>query len=343
MSNVYDIRNRDRLLDETSLWISRLDRGLDDAEREELRRFLDEPAHRATFLEMAELWDRTDVLSRLSEILPEVEQRPAGRRYAWAAAASIVVAAILGAFAFSINRQDGPAELEHLTSTSVYETTVGERSTISLPDGTAVVLNTNSRLEVEYSPQNRVLLLKRGEIHVDVVADASRPLSVTAGRQLIQAVGTEFSVRISDQHLIELIVIDGAVRIGIREPGTEVAANDEPPTLGDAAPVITAGNIAMLGGPTDTIEVIDMDEIHVKLSWRNGNLIFRGETLEEAMSEISRYTAVEFVFLDEDLKKISVAGMFRANDVDGLLNALRASFNITYERVGDNRVLLSRR
>jgi transmembrane sensor len=82
-------------------------------------------------------------------------------------------------------------------------------------------------------------------------------------------------------------------------------------------------------------------EIAVKLSWREGNLIFRGESLEEAVSEVERYTAVEFIFLDEDAKKVRVAGLFKAGDVDGLLAAFRDHFRITYEWQGDDRILLS--
>ena len=55
------------------------------------------------------------------------------------------------------------------------------------------------------------------------------------------------------------------------------------------------------------------------------------------------YTSVEFVFLDEEAKRIRVAGLFRAGDVKELLIALRENFNITYERVGNYRILLSSR
>ena len=79
----------------------------------------------------------------------------------------------------------------------------------------------------------------------------------------------------------------------------------------------------------------------MKLSWREGRVVFRGESLEAALAEIERYTTVQFVFLDEDLKSRSVTGRFRAGDVDGLLVALRTNFNITHERSDDGRVLLS--
>jgi len=82
--------------------------------------------------------------------------------------------------------------------------------------------------------------------------------------------------------------------------------------------------------------------VAVKLSWRKGNLIFRGESLEEAVREVERYTPVEFVFLDQDLKKIRVAGLFKAGDVRGLLATLRENFDIVYQYTDDQTVLLGK-
>ena len=79
----------------------------------------------------------------------------------------------------------------------------------------------------------------------------------------------------------------------------------------------------------------------LKLSWRHGDLVFRGESLEDAVAEIGRYTTVEFVILDDDLKKVRIAGMFKAGDVDGLLATLRENFDVSYERTGDGKVLLT--
>jgi transmembrane sensor len=110
--------------------------------------------------------------------------------------------------------------------------------------------------------------------------------------------------------------------------------------------LVAAGQEVVIDSTDDALEAvvteaIDSDEIAVKLSWREGNLIFRGESLEDAVLEIGRYTAVQFVFLDEESKKVRVAGLFKAGDVDGLLTALRQNFNISYEWVADDKIVLS--
>ena len=78
----------------------------------------------------------------------------------------------------------------------------------------------------------------------------------------------------------------------------------------------------------------------MQLSWRSGNLIFRGESLETTVSEVGRYTSVEFVIKDEELRRVRVAGLFKTGDVAGFLSSLEANFDIAYERTDDETVLL---
>ena len=101
------------------------------------------------------------------------------------------------------------------------------------------------------------------------------------------------------------------------------------------------GETTILGSPGEEIAKISPEEIAVKLSWREGNLIFRGESLAEAVDEIGRYTSVEFVILDENLKKLRISGLFKSGDVEGLLATLRKNFNISHTRQGKETVILS--
>jgi len=81
-------------------------------------------------------------------------------------------------------------------------------------------------------------------------------------------------------------------------------------------------------------------EIEAALSWRDGNLAFNGETLEEAIAEISRYTSTEFTLKGDEIKKLRVAGIFKAGDVTGLLLSLEDSFNISSKKTGKEEFTL---
>ena len=71
--------------------------------------------------------------------------------------------------------------------------------------------------------------------------------------------------------------------------------------------------------------------------------MFRGETLGQVLREIGRYTTVEFVLLDDELRLEPVGGVFKVGDVQGALNTLENNFGVSYQMVDGNKVLLSRR
>lgn len=371
MNSVVPISASEQRLEIASRWILKMDEGLTEADREGLKVWLAEhPQNTAELLDVAKIWDKMENLSRLADLFPadlfthepaaqdgqaHERARPAlwtRRRFSTrsvvAAAASLVVvvtAAFLLLPELDLDSVVADRLLAQASAAHSYETAIGEQSTVVLPDGTVVILNTNSRISVAYSSAARVLQLHRGEIHVDVAKDLARPLSVVAGDRILQAVGTSFSVEITEDSEIELVVTEGKVVVGIRSPGDLSLGNRPmmvPPLLAQTdSNTVIAGEELLLGAPDAVITPVSAEELEVKLSWREGRLIFRGEPLEEALAEVERYTTIEFVFLDEDLKSRSVSGRYRAGDVEALLIALRLNFNITHEYSGADRVLLS--
>ena len=341
MSNVYDLGNRERLLEEASDWISRLDRGLTADEEHELETFLSRPNARSQLLQLARHWDKLDSLSRLADIMPPAESTRARPRRGWAIAASVLIAAALG-FAL-VRNVDTPLVDDPPPATSVaYETAIGESVALDLSDSSTVLLNTNSEILVTFTATDRVVLLRQGEAHFDVASDADRPFSVIIGNRVVQVVGTQFSIDVTDADRIELIVVEGVVRVSTRQSTLGVGGSNQRPPPPDNVKTLAAGSIALLGIDSEEVAEISEEAIDTKLSWRTGSLIFEGETLETALIEIARYTEVEFIFLDEDIRSIPVGGLFRAGDVDGLLRNLQTNFGIAFQRTNDDRVLLSK-
>ena len=347
MNQVVDISDKDRRLDTASRWIVRMDSGLSADERVELQRWMAEnPKNAARLLSMAKRWDKMHDLSRLAELFPEADMTRGAKRTArvwYAAAAAAMLVLSVGLFLFA------SVDLGDNTDTPVpgvvqaadqFETAIGEQSTVTLSDGSIVVLNTNSLIRVAYSNDARVLHLERGEIHVEVFDDPSRPFSVVAADRIVQAVGTAFSVEITEDQRIELVVTEGKVVVGIHAP---TSTQSVAPALitQSSSNTVEAGEEMVLGVADEVITAVTAEDIEVKLSWREGRLVFRGEPLEAALAEIERYTTVQFIFIDEDLKTREVTGRFRAGDVDGLLIALRMNFDIVHERADDGRVYLS--
>jgi len=346
MNNVVSISKDERRLEAAGHWVVRMNEGLSSSQEAALKAWLSEdPKNLDVFMEVAEVWDETDCLARLAELFPEPRKRRALQpRFALATAAVLVLAFFTASLFFTsslsfpgFGSRPDPATVN---GTQHFETAIGEHSTAVLVDGTVVVLNTNSQIEVAYSDDARVVHLVRGEIHVEVVKDPLRPLSVVAGDRIVQAVGTAFSVEITQDQQIDLVVTEGLVVVGVRAPG--VQRIEAPPVIAQSDEnTVAAGENLLMGADEEVAMPVSEEDIEIKLSWREGSLIFKREPLEQALAEVERYTTVKFVFVDKNLKTRAVSGRYRAGDVESLLLALRVNFNITHEVTEDGRVLLS--
>ena len=342
MNNISQLPDNDASYEGASQWIVKLDRGLSPDEEIALHEWMHaDPQNHASLMQMTQLWDKMDAMSRLSDLFakPTAHSEKQNKPY-WqtlpAIAASFALASIIGLWAvIGVDLNIGNA-----TGDNSYQTAIGEQSNVMLPDGTQLTLNTNTSVNVSYTDQRRLIHLSRGEIHVSVAKDPNRPLSVMAANKIVQAIGTEFNIEITDQQKIELVVTEGKVKVGVQQTAPKNDANPKSLMVISDAKTVSAGEEIMLGSPDEKITQVSPDDIAVKLSWRSGNLVFRGESLEEAVKEVGRYTSVEFVFMNEDLKKMRVAGLFKAGDVEGLLATLRENFDIVSQKGASGKVLL---
>ncbi len=327
-----------------SEWMAKLDRGLTVSEEVRFKGWLfEQDGSYEVFMAMATAWDRMDYLTMLAKEKPPTTQQVRSRWPHYAVAAVLICGLFAWQQLFLASKQGAVESNQYVQA---YETSKGERRDHQLPDGSRLSLNTNTRVDVKYSPDQRNLFLEQGEIHLRVESDSARPLTVFAGDRIFRAVGTEFNLEISEDQQIELVVTEGIVMIGVLAAAPDGNNYSQPRLLPDSGTLVSAGRELVvstssdLQPATEVPEAIDQEDIAVKLSWRDGNLIFRGESLEEAIAEVGRYTEVEFIFLDETSKRQTVSGLFRAGDVDGLLMTLRNNFNITHEQVAGDRVLL---
>lgn len=226
MNTVVPISRDDERLETASRWVLRIDEGaLSASDKVALGVWLDENSkHRDVLLEVAAVWDKTDALSRLADFFPHEATPDLTPTAPWhrpwtqgvAVAASLIVLAVSAVLLLPRLETSFDSGRPLPTQSAAYVTAIGEQKTVLLPDGSEVVLNTNSQLSITFTPSARVLRLARGEILVRVAKDGSRPLSVVAGDRIVQAKGTEFTVEITDNQHVEVMVTEGRVVVGIQ-------------------------------------------------------------------------------------------------------------------------------
>lgn len=349
MAEIVNFRSRSSADQEAAVWIARLDRGLSGSDEADLCRWLAaHPSNRTALIELAALWDEADRLAELAGLFP-LQQRDDERvkktRVRWSYAAGAVLAFSV-CVAWLAYDQYAPAPERAVSQEleAAYSTAVGMRVREVLPDGSAVTLNTRTELETSYTADAREVVLRSGEASFEVTHDPRRPFTVYAGGSAVRALGTVFNVRLGLGGEVEVTVTDGNVGVAHSDgQGTDSLAGEpsrRPAGAWDA--VVAAGEVVVFEAAQTAPQVLRLEpvDMDIKLAWKRGMLIFRGEPLDDVLEEVARYTTTEFVLADQELASIRVGGYFRAGDVEGLLAALRENFQIEAEAGEGDMILL---
>ncbi|MBB6523746.1 FecR family protein [Pseudoteredinibacter isoporae] len=325
MSNVSQLTSAEDCLDQASEWLAKVDRGLSEEEQRAMQEWAQaNPNHRRSLFEMAAMWDSMSMLSELSAMFP-LEEAPAPRKsfaLPAAIAASVAVLAISLGFLWISN---------NVLQQAQFKTAIGEHSQHKLNDGSTIHLNTDSRLRIDFTLGERKVYLEQGEAHFTVAHDKRRPFVVQAGDNTITAIGTAFNIQLSKDQEMELLVTEG--KVSLQGPQTAKPENEATNTL--PAPVTTylsAGQkIASSEQAISSVTPVESETIDGELAWQRGFIVFDGEPLQAAIAEVERYSELSFT-MDEDIQSLQIAGFFKTNDMDKLLNALEESFGIMAER-----------
>jgi transmembrane sensor len=197
-------------------------------------------------------------------------------------------------------------------------TDIGERSLLVLADGSKVTLNTASAVHADFSGRERRVTLIRGEAFFDVAKDPMRPFVVAAGSRQVIAVGTVFDVRLQERRL-RVTLVEGKVRVvGTSAPAASLAARAQPVS----AVTLEAGS-ALIAQEDGSNRVERLDTARAT-SWRNGKLIFDGETLAEVVAEMNRYSRETLKIADPALESRKVSGVFEPTAGPAFAKALEA-------------------
>jgi len=137
----------------------------------------------------------------------------------WMAAAAVLLLAVGAGWWYLAGRG---ADMQ-------YETAAGEQRTISLADGSRVVLNGQARIRIgkDYDKTDRTVTLASGVAFFEVAHQAQRPFTVDAGVISIKDIGTSFTVaRTKDS--IKVMVSEGKIAFIEKETGAsrEMTAGD---------------------------------------------------------------------------------------------------------------------
>jgi len=267
--------------------------------------------------EHAAAWARAEEMLRgFGQVPPRIGgdtlrrlDRP-GRRQAMRALGGLLV---LGPAAWW-----GARELPWRAWSADARTATGERRRMELNDGTQLVLNTASAVDIDYTPRQRLLWLRAGEILLTTGHDPSpvpRPFIVQTGQGAIRALGTRFLVR-DEGDSVRVAVFDGAVEI-------------RPASAGSAAILLPARRQIVFTGRGAGPQA-PADESAV--SWEQGMLAARNWRLADLVDELARYRR-GVLRCDPAVAGLRVSGAFPLNDVDASLRLLEKTLPVRVSRI----------
>jgi transmembrane sensor len=337
--------------EEASVWLARLDRGLREHEGASLQQWLESPSHRHVILELARMWHGPDTVAVLSALFPkstELEKPQRSRRGLLIVSLTAVVAiSIVGTWAFTLDGHlpsyylQDPHYAQDGFTRGIYVTAIGEQRELNLPDKSSIMMNTGTRMGIDFSLRSRDVSIQYGEASFHVAYEPDRPFTVRAGKRAFQAVGTHFNVRVLTPDNVEVTVTEGMVKVLWAPPVVPETPELRRMPLTFGEETVGALETALVEPGYQSIRKVGAAELEALVAWQRGMLIFEREPLESVLAEVDRYTTTKFVLADEKLRLVRFSGYFRIGDMDGLLVALRKDFDIDSRRDGQGRVVLT--
>ncbi|GFM87643.1 iron uptake regulator [Pseudomonas cichorii] len=196
--------------------------------------------------------------------------------------------------------------------TADHHTAIGEQKNLTLSDGTRVLLNTASSMNIAFSAHERRIQLLTGEILITTAKDSassSRPFYVQTEQGTAQALGTRFSVRIDGERSL-VAVQEGSVHMQ--------------PNAGQSL-VIKAGEQSAFSRTT----VMPVAPLAAgTLTWENGMLLAQDMRLADLLDELGRYRS-GVLRCHAAVADLRVSGAFPLRDTDASLRLLHDSLPIT--------------
>ena len=302
-------------LADAAVWLARLgseDRSREDEQR--LRRWLAESEeHRRAFLEVSACWEAAGGISDPADLSFKAPRYETRRAVLAGAAASATIVAAAGGWRLWASAPESTV------------TEVGEVRRIALADGTALTLDTDSRVDVRLTSSWRTVDLVRGRAYFDVAADRTRPFVVRAAGRTVTALGTAFDVA-REPGGVTVLLVEGRVAV---QPAEGIDRS--------AARLMAPGDRLSLR--QGELPRLDRPDIAAAVAWQQGQLVFENCSLSEAVAEMNRYSRYRHLSVEEAIADRRVSGSYATQNIESFARSVARLIGGEVEMQDDQIVL----
>lgn len=295
-------------------------------------------------------FDSPQLKKRLQRIHERLEQedttsanvvKPGGRsrKIAWTIAAILMLtigSAVVYMQLTDSNAVDQPK--------NILTTKKGSKSSLVLPDGTKVLLNSDTRLSYNQSfgKQAREVNLE-GEAYFEVVKDAQHPFIVHTNTMDIKVLGTVFNVRAyHNEKNTQTTLLEGSVEVILNKrnernlvvlkPHEKIVVNNDPdhivPLKADEMPV---PDISLI-----TIKTNVEDSSILETDWTKNKLAFDQARYSEVFPELERWYGVTIAVKDSSILTRKISGIYENESLNDVMESLKLATGFRYTINGNH-------
>lgn len=272
----------------------------------------------------------------------------------WMVAIRLAAACITLLFLFltwhlASRQQEAPVQAPKFVTVT---TGKGEKKTLSLPEGTQVTLNENSRFvyDKHMTGKGSRHASLRGEAYFHVAHYPEAPFTVYTDKMEIKVLGTSFNVQAYRGDVAEATLFEGKIEVlldkgpqgkrkVVLQPQEKLTVEGpQPPAVSPAEPLdttlsrITQFTVSEIARPSG-------ENLYKENAWVSGKVIFTDEPLAAIAAFLEEKHDVNVRFLDPSLGKKRLRGVFVDGSLESVLDALKFTVGFQY-RIKDNEVLI---
>lgn len=213
---------------------------------------------------------------------------------------------------------------------SVY-TEKGVKSSIVLPDGSFVKLNSDSKITypVKFVGATREVAIS-GEAYFKVVGDSLNPMVVTTVKgSKIKVLGTEFNVKSYENDTEETTTLySGKITLLSSNSNTER--------------VVLPSQQAVVGVMEKSVKITRPDALLETKAWTEGKLIFDATPLDEVVKILERWHGVEITVKDAKILKYNITANFESESIHQIMYIIKNCALVDYSIEGNRVTLFAR-
>lgn len=231
-------------------------------------------------------------------------------------AASLLILISAGLWLFSLK-----------SNQNVISTASNEKKHISLPDGSEIWLNENSRVKYpdKFASDKREISME-GEVFFSVEKDKNRPFIIDAIQTKIEVLGTSFNVKTNQvTKETKVDVKTGKVRFSAPKDNQKI--------------IIVKGETAIYNDENHFIKKTKYD-IN-SFAWQSSILLFKNESLTETIKTIEKYYKVNISVDEKRISNCIFSGRFEDKKIDEVLQYLSDIFGFKIHKLSISNYKLS--